>query len=269
MSAGDFAGRRVVVTGCASGIGEQLAHVLAERGAQVVGLDRRPSAAPLAEFQLVDLADSASIATAADAVGEPVHALFNVAGVSGRIAPSVVVGINFVGTRELTETLIPRMAAGAAIVNTASIAGSRHVERRALADALLATADRAAAERWCDAHADELGTGYALSKDALIWYTLHRALDLAPRGIRVNAVAPGITATPIIEDSRRARGDAFLDAIPLPLGRLAEPREQAEVLAFLGSPAASYLSGQVVWVDGGYMAGVATGRLENVTGSAT
>ena len=87
MSAADFAGRRVVVTGCASGIGEQLAHVLAERGAHVVGLDRRPSAAPLAEFQLVDLADSASIATAADAVGEPVHALFNVAGVSGRSRP--------------------------------------------------------------------------------------------------------------------------------------------------------------------------------------
>jgi NAD(P)-dependent dehydrogenase (short-subunit alcohol dehydrogenase family) len=269
MSGADFAGRRVVVTGCASGIGEQLVHVLGERGAHVVGLDRTPAAAPVAEFLRADLADSASIAAAAEAIGEPVHALFNVAGVSGTIAPELIVGINFVGTRELTEALIGRMTSGAAIVNTASIAGSHHVERRTLAEALIATPDRAAALRWCREHAEAIGTGYAISKDALIWYTLHRALDLAPRGVRVNAVAPGITATPIIEDSRRARGDAFLDAIPMPLGRLAAPREQAEVLAFLGSPLAAYVSGQVVWVDGGYMAGVATGRLEHVTGSVT
>jgi hypothetical protein len=48
---------------------------------------------------------------------------------------------------------------------------------------------------------------------------------------------------------------------------MAQPREQAEVLAFLGSPLASYVSGQLVWADGGYMAGVVTGRLQNVTGS--
>jgi enoyl-[acyl-carrier-protein] reductase (NADH) len=53
----------------------------------------------------------------------------------------------------------------------------------------------------------------------------------------------------------------------MPLGRMADPREQAEVLAFLNSSAASYVSGQILWVDGGYMAGVATGRLEDRTGS--
>jgi NAD(P)-dependent dehydrogenase (short-subunit alcohol dehydrogenase family) len=263
----DHEGRRVVVTGCASGIGEQLVHVLSERGAEVIGLDRRPTTAPVAAFVDVDLNDLDSIAHAADALADPIDALFNVAGVSGSIPPHVVVGINFVGTRELTERLVARMAPGAVIVNTASVAASHYVERRPLAEELLATPDRAAAMAWCHARAQVVGTGYAISKDAIAWYTLHRALELAPAGVRMNAVAPGITQTPIIEDSRRARGDGFLDAIPMPAGRMAQPREQAEALAFLGSPAASYVSGQILWADGGYMAGVATGRLENVTGS--
>ncbi len=267
MSGGDYRGRRVVVTGCASGIGEALVHVLAERGAAVVGLDRRATAAPVAEFLEVDLGDSASIADAAGAIGEPVDALFNVAGISGTVGATTIIGVNFVGTRELTEALLPRIPRDGAVVNTASIAASRYLERRELVAGLLATETREEAWRWCEAHADEIGTGYAVSKDAIVWYTLRRAVELAPRGVRMNCVAPGTTATPIIEDTRRARGDDFLKAIPMPLGRLAEPREQAEVLAFLNSPAASYVSGQVLWVDGGYLGGVAAGLLEHATGS--
>lgn len=263
----DFEGRRVAVTGCASGIGEQLAHLLVERGAEVVGLDRDRISAPVAERHQVDLSDSASIAAAAEAIGDPVHGLFNVAGVSGTLPPELVVGINLVGTRELTAALLPRMAEGASIVNTSSMAASRYLERRELVAELLATENREAAMRWCREHREEVGTGYAISKDAIVWWTLESAVPLAARGIRVNCVAPGITATPIIEDTRRSRGDAFLEAIPMPLGRMAEPREQAEVLAFLGSPAASYVSGQVIWSDGGYMAGVASGQIESVTGS--
>lgn len=263
----DFEGRRVVVTGCASGIGEQLALLLCERGAEVIGLDRDPISTPVAERHRVDLSDSASIAATAAAIADPVHVLFNVAGVSGTLGATVVVGINFVGARELTEALLPRMEEGAAIVNTSSIAASRYLERRDLVAELLATADRNAATRWCEEHAGQVGTGYAISKEGLIWFTLDRAVELAGRGIRINCVAPGITETPIIEDTRRSRGDDFLKAIPMPLGRTADPREQAEVLAFLGSSAASYVSGQVVWVDGGYIGGVAAGRLDDVTGS--
>jgi NAD(P)-dependent dehydrogenase (short-subunit alcohol dehydrogenase family) len=159
------------------------------------------------------------------------------------------------------------MGEGAAIVNTSSLAGSRYLERRELVAELLATEDRAAALDWVRAHPEEVGTGYALSKDAIIWYTLTRALELAYRGIRMNCLAPGTTQTPIIEATRRSRGDAFLEAIPMPLGRLAQPREQAEVLSFLGSPAASYVCGQVLWTDGGYLGGVAAGQLDHVTGS--
>lgn len=263
----DYAGRRVVVTGCASGIGEQLAVLLSARGAHVIGLDRQESGAPVAEFHRVDLADSGAVSAVAAAIADPVDALFNVAGISGTAAPALVVGINFVGTRELTEALIPGMRAGAAIVNTSSLAASRYLERRELVSGLLATDDREAAMRWCHRHVAEVGTGYALSKDALVWYTLNRAVELAPLGIRMNAIAPGITETPIIADTIRSRGADFLKAIPMPLGRMARPEEQAAVLAFLGSDDASYLSGQVLWVDGAFSAGLATGRFQNTTGS--
>lgn len=263
----DFADKRVVVTGAASGIGEQVAVILAERGAKVIGLDRRPISTPVAESHEVDLSDSDSIAAVAAAIPDPVDALINVAGVSGTIAAELVVGINFVGTRELTEALLPRLEEGAAIVNTSSTAASRYLERRELIAGLLATRDRAAARRWCLDHAEEVGTGYAISKDALVWWTLGSAVELAGRGIRINCVAPGVTRTPIIEDTIRSRGEEFLKTIPMPLGRMAEPREQAEVLVFLAGPAASYVSGQVLWPDGGYQAGVAVGQLEHVTGS--
>ncbi|MEU5879993.1 coniferyl-alcohol dehydrogenase [Spirillospora sp. NPDC047279] len=264
----EYAGKRVVVTGCASGIGERLVHLLHRRGAEVIGLDRRATSAPVAAFHLVDLADSGSVARTAGALDGPIDALFNVAGVSGLADPAEIIGINFVGTRELTERLLERMPAGAAVVNTASIAASHYLRRRELVAGLLATADRPAAARWCREHRARIGTGYAVSKDALVWYTMTRAVELAGRGVRMNCVAPGLTDTPILDASRRSRGTAFLESIPRPLGRTAEPGEQAAVLAFLNSAAASYLTGQVVWVDGGYMAGVATGRFPNVTGAA-
>lgn len=267
MTARDsYAGRRVAVTGCASGIGERVAARLIELGAEVVGLDLRAPALEVAEYVRVDLADSDLIAVAAEECGA-VDALFNVAGVSGSLDPALVVGINFVGTRELTEALIPRMRAGAAITNTASLAASRYLERRELVSGLLDTSARTDAVGWCATHREEVGTGYAISKDALVWYTLRRSVELAPRGIRMNAVAPGVTDTPILDATRAARGDAFLDAIPVPLGRISRPEEQAAALVFLGSVEASYLTGQVLWVDGGYSAGVATGAIAHVTGS--
>src|SRR3984893_17733376 len=103
-----YDGRRVVVTGCASGIGENVARQLIELGAEVVGLDRRRPVQQLKEFHEVDLADPESIGQAASAIGGPVGSLFNVAGVSSGIGdPGLVVTINFLRTLRFTQGLIP------------------------------------------------------------------------------------------------------------------------------------------------------------------
>src|SRR5260370_6638543 len=99
-----FDGRRVVVTGCASGIGADVARQLAELGAEVIGLDIRPPAVKIGEFISLDLSDPASIEAAAASVGGRVDALFNIAGVSSGIGdPLRVVTVNFLGTPRFTE----------------------------------------------------------------------------------------------------------------------------------------------------------------------
>src|SRR6201999_832284 len=98
-----YDGRRVVVTGCASGIGEHVARQLTELGAEVVGLDLKRPALQLKEFHELDLSDSTSIDRVVAAIDGPVDSLFNIAGVSSGIGdPLRVVTINFLGTRYFT-----------------------------------------------------------------------------------------------------------------------------------------------------------------------
>ena len=115
---------------------------------------------------------------------------------------------------------------------------------------------------WCRSHPDELGNGYQLSKEALIFYTMRSATPLGAQGIRINCTGPGVTETPILDQLRTAYGPEFLDDIPKPLGRVSDPAEQAAVLLFLNSRAASYISGQVVWVDGGNVGAAIARELE-------
>ena len=247
-----YDGRRVVVTGCASGIGEHVVRRLAELGAIVVGLDKRRPAFEINDFHEVDLADPASIDRAVTSVGDNIDALFNVAGVSSGIGdPLLVVTINFLGLRHLTDALIPKLTDGASIVSVSSLAAAAYREHLREVAPLLRTATMADGVDWCREHPDVVGTGYQLSKEALILYTMQRATPLGARGIRINCTGPGVTETPILDQLRTAYGQGFLDDIPKPLGRVADPAEQASVLIFLNSAAASYISGQVVWVDGG------------------
>jgi NAD(P)-dependent dehydrogenase (short-subunit alcohol dehydrogenase family) len=254
-----YDGRRAVVTGCASGIGEHVVRGLTELGAQVVGLDRHRPAFELNDFHEVDLADPASIDGAVASIGGHVDALFNIAGVSSGIGdPPLVVTINFLGLRHLTEALIPTMPAGSSVVSVSSLAAAAYREHQREVAPLLHTATMADGIDWCAGHPVELGSGYQLSKEAIIFYTMQSATPLGARGIRINCTGPGVTETPILDQLRTAYGQGFLDDIPKPLGRVSEPAEQAAVLLFLNSRAASYISGQVVWVDGGNVgAGIA------------
>jgi NAD(P)-dependent dehydrogenase (short-subunit alcohol dehydrogenase family) len=259
-----YDGRRAVVTGCASGIGEHVVRQLTELGANVVGLDKRQPDFQINDFREVDLADPVSIDRAMASISGGVDTLFNVAGVSSGIGnPPLVVIINFLGLRHVTETLIPRMAAGSSIVSVSSLAAAAYREHLRAVAPLLNTATMQEGIDWCRNHPDELaGGGYQLSKEAIILYTMRNASRLGAQGIRINCTGPGVTETPILDQLRTAYGQGFLDDIPKPLGRVAGPAEQAAVLIFLNSRAASYISGQVVWVDGGNLGAAIARELE-------
>src|SRR6476646_9131896 len=261
-----YDGRRAVVTGCASGIGEHVARQLTELGAEVVGLDIRAReerdsegrpALQLKEFHEVNLADPASIDQAVASIGGRVDALFNVAGVSSGIKdPLRVVIINFLGTRRFTEALVPSMPPGSAIANVSSLAASAYRENAAVTAGLVDTATMDEGIQWCERNPEAVidGGGYRLSKEAIILYGMANVTALGAKGIRINCTAPGVTDTPILDQLRSAYGHEFVESFQTPLGRVAGPDEQASALVFLNSAAARYITGEVLCVDGGAVA---------------
>jgi NAD(P)-dependent dehydrogenase (short-subunit alcohol dehydrogenase family) len=256
-----YDGRRAVVTGCASGIGAHVVRQLSELGAHVVGLDKQQPSGDIAEFHMLDLTDPASIDRAVDSVGAQVDALFNVAGVSSGIGdPLLVLTINFLGLRHATEGLLAKMPSGSSLVSVSSLAAKGYREHQQVVGGLLNTHSMSEGIDWCNRHPDALADGgYRLSKEAIILYTMSKTTALGARGIRINCTGPGVTDTPILDQLRDAYGQDYLDDIPKPLGRVSDPEEQAAALVFLNSQAASYISGQVLWVDGGNI-GAATAR---------
>jgi NAD(P)-dependent dehydrogenase (short-subunit alcohol dehydrogenase family) len=259
-----FDGRRAVVTGCASGIGAHVVRQLTELGADVVGLDKRPPTTEVAEFHALDLTDPASIDRAVTSIGGQVDALFNIAGVSSGVGdPLLVVTINFLGLRHVTEALLANMRAGSSIVSVSSLAAFGYREHQQVVGGLLNTRTMPEGIDWCRRHPDVLADGgYRLSKEAIILYTMSNTAALGANGIRINCTGPGVTETPILDQLRTAYGQEYLDDIPKPLGRVADPAEQAAVLVFLNSQAASYISGQVLWVDGGNIGAAIARELE-------
>jgi NAD(P)-dependent dehydrogenase (short-subunit alcohol dehydrogenase family) len=249
-----YDGRRAVVTGCASGIGADVARQLAGLGAEVIGLDIRPPEFDVGKFVPLDLYDPESIDAAVASIGGRVDALFNVAGVSSGIRdPLRVVTINFLGTRRFTEALVPSMPAGSAVACVSSLAASGYRQNAAVTAGLVDTSTMAEGIQWCERHPDAVadGGGYRLSKEAIILYGMANVVAFGAKGIRINCTAPGVTDTPILDQLRSAYGQEFLDSFHTPLGRAATADEQASVLVFLNSRAASYITGQVIWVDGG------------------
>ena len=210
---------RAVVTGAARGIGKAVADRLDSGGYDVLRVD-------LADGFLADVTSAEDRARIVEAAG-PVDVLVNNAGITrdARIVKMTeeqflaVIRVNLGAAYELTRALT--LNDGASVVSLAS-----------------------------RAYLGNFGQfNYSASKGGLVGMTRALALELAPRGVRVNAIAPSLTAS----EMTRAMPEHVLDKMiaSIPLGRQAEPEEIAETIAALASPATAYVTGQVLVACGG------------------
>ncbi|MFI6692983.1 SDR family oxidoreductase [Streptomyces sp. NPDC050433] len=183
-------------------------------------------------------------------------------GVPGnRTSPLDTMLINFAGVRHLTEAVVPLIPPGGSVTTVASQAASRWAANLEKLLPLVRAKGFDDAWEWCEQHPDEIAAAYPASKEAVVIWTQFTAVALGEQGIRANCTLPGPTATPMTPDFEAMTGKAFWDTFPIPLGRPATPDEQADVLLFLGSPAASCITGAALLTDGGTSGGIATGLL--------
>lgn len=260
-----YKGKKVVITGCFSGMGEAAARLLLDLGAEVHGFDYKECALPLASFTSVDLRDPASIEAGVKGLGQgKVDAVFNCAGLpgGGAFPPIDTMKVNFIGLRYMTDLIVPLMGQGGAIVSIASTGGLGWSRRVPVHMELMQVKGFDESVAWCEAHMDQVAEGYAFSKEAVIVWTQFMGAQLIKKGIRINCTLPSPTQTPMMATFHATSGKSVVDAAAEPLGRYSTAAEQAGGVVLLNSDLAGIVNGVVLPVDGGFMGGVVTGQVD-------
>jgi NAD(P)-dependent dehydrogenase (short-subunit alcohol dehydrogenase family) len=254
----EFNGKRYVVTGAASGIGNAVAEQLLAAGAEVVCLDRNTPTAAVTHHIEVDLANPQSIDAAVEQLDGQFDGLLNVAGIPGTAPAELVFAVNALAVRHLTESFFDKLAPGGSVVIVSSTAGFGWPLRLDAIRDLLATDTFEEGAAWFKANPQQ-GNAYNFSKEVSTVYTMSMGLALGEMGFRLNAVLPGPVETPILVDFEESMGKDTLDGLKNLLGRHATPTDIANVVLFLASDAAGWINGQAIAVDGGITGAVATG----------
>lgn len=248
----NFENKTIVVSGANSGIGAATARLLTERGAKVIGLDRNGDGAGLHGFRTLDLTDPASINAALADLDGPLHGLANVAGVPGSLDGETIMRVNVLGLRQVTETLLPRMESGGAIVQVASDAGSGWRKRLDLILELIRLRSYEDGLAWVRDHLMDGPDAYYFSKEVAVVYAIAGSMLARDQGVRSLSVSPGAVETPILKDFYASMSTQILDRqMEQAGGRNARPEEIAKVIAFALSEDASWLNGTDIVVDGG------------------
>ncbi len=256
-------GKTIIVTGAASGIGAATAKLLTERGASIIAFDRNPVTEHCDQFIEIDLSDEAAIAAAVRQFEGKADVLCNIAGVPPTAPPELVLNVNVVGLLQFTELVVPKLNDGAAIVNVASLAGATWQATIEKSKALLQLRSMAEVSGFIEEYSITDEDSYELSKEAVIVWTMQSWNRWEDRGIRINAVSPSATKTPILAD--------FMETVAVrqqakvkPMAGLPGPgtaEDIAPVIAFLCSDDSRWLNGINIVADGGLFAARAGQRL--------
>ena len=260
-----YDGRRALVVGGASGMGAATAEVVQDAGAEVVVMDFAEVTLAGAKAIHLNLAEAASIDAAVDECGGHVDALFSCAGVAD--GTPAIERINFIGHRHLIDRLLAKhmLPRGSAIGFISSAAGLGWEANLAELHELLDTPDFDSATRWVEEHGK---ADYMSMKQAICAYVARQAFPLLKEGIRINAICPGPTDTPLAQANKEMwlgfgsdyRGEVGVEA--------STPLEQAYPLVFLCSDAAAAITGITMISDAGYMSSGITGSFPEATAIA-